>query len=190
VTDPVEAYPLTWAGEQTPPPPEPEPSHFKVTLGAAIRVVRDEVYLLGGRELIISSNIPLRRYGTPHSESRAAGRRGVAAYSPIRRSRCASPVTDGWASAKRTSDSRLGATQTGSLSARKFCQCEGVNFSGLYGLAGMIPSNGCRESLNRESSLDAGHPSRQPLQRIRREFCPVVIRFFECPQLRQRQCAA
>lgn len=76
---PIEAYPLTWPLGR-PRTKWPEQSNFDVTLGRAIQDVRKEVNLLGGRDLIISSNLPMRRDGLPYANSSQPDDRGVAVY--------------------------------------------------------------------------------------------------------------
>ena len=76
---PIEAFPLQWPpGRQR--TQRPERSNFAVTLGRAIRDVQDEVRKLGGSQLVISSNLPLRRDGMPYANSRQPEDRGVAVY--------------------------------------------------------------------------------------------------------------
>lgn len=76
---PTEAYPLQWpAGKAR--AKWPEQSRFRVALGAAIREVQNEVRLLGGSMLVISSNLPLRRDGMPYANSSQPNDRGVAVY--------------------------------------------------------------------------------------------------------------
>lgn len=75
----IEAFPLTW------PPGKkrqqwPEESRFRCTLGNAIKEVQAEVSRLGGRDLIISSNLPLRRDGIPYANASQPDDRGVAVY--------------------------------------------------------------------------------------------------------------
>lgn len=75
----IEAYPLTW------PPGKArtrygEVSRFRCALGAAIKEVQAEVSRLGGRDLIISSNLPLRRDGVPYANASQPDDRGVAVY--------------------------------------------------------------------------------------------------------------
>ena len=79
MTAPLEAFPLTWPAGR-PREKRPETSRFLATLGAAIREVREEVERLGGRGLIISSNLPLRRDGMPYASSSQPADRGVAVY--------------------------------------------------------------------------------------------------------------
>lgn len=76
---PTEAYPLTWPLGR-PRTRWPEHSNFDVTLGRAIQDVRDEVSRLGGRNLIISSNMPTRRDGLPYANASQPADRGVAVY--------------------------------------------------------------------------------------------------------------
>jgi len=80
----IEAYPLTW------PPGRPrsarqETALFKTPLGAAIRRVQREVNLLGGRELVISSNLPLRRDGAPTLRAGYIRDLGVAVYFALKK---------------------------------------------------------------------------------------------------------
>lgn len=76
---PTEAYPLTF-----PPGRErskwPEQSRFRVTLGQAIKEVQVEVERLGGRDLVISSNLALRRDGMPYASGAQPQDKGVAVY--------------------------------------------------------------------------------------------------------------
>lgn len=75
----IDAYPLTW------PPGKPrqrgrERARFKTNLGAAIKNVQREVQMLWGSDLVISSNLPLRRDGIPMARSGYIGDVGVAVY--------------------------------------------------------------------------------------------------------------
>lgn len=75
----IEAYPLTW------PPGKPrqhgrEQARFKTLLGKAIQNVQRQVSLLDGRDLVISSNLPLRRDGAPMARAGYIGDVGVAVY--------------------------------------------------------------------------------------------------------------
>ena len=76
---PTEAYPLQWPAGR-PRKQWPERSNFEVTLGRAIRDVQDEVRRLGGSQLVISSNLPLRRDGIPYANASQPKDRGVAVY--------------------------------------------------------------------------------------------------------------
>jgi hypothetical protein len=63
----IEAYPLTW------PPGRPRAGFrpgapFKVTLGRSVQDVQYEVRMLGGTDLIISTNMPLRKDGLPYTK--------------------------------------------------------------------------------------------------------------------------
>lgn len=74
----IDAYPLAW------PPGRPrqhcsESGRFKVLLGRSIQDLQYEVRLLGGSDLIISSNLPLRKDGLPRAD-RAIYDHGVAVY--------------------------------------------------------------------------------------------------------------
>lgn len=76
---PTEAYPLTWPLGR-PRSRWPEHSNFDVTFGRAIQDIRKEVNLLGGSQLIISSNMPTRRDGLPYANASQPADRGVAVY--------------------------------------------------------------------------------------------------------------
>lgn len=76
---PTEAYPLQWPAGR-PRQGGRERAQFKTALGGAIANVQREVANLGGRNLVISSNLPLRRDGVPMARSGYVGNVGVAVY--------------------------------------------------------------------------------------------------------------
>lgn len=75
----IKAFPLTWPPSK-PRTRSPESSRFETSLGKAIREVQEEVARLGGRDLVISSNLPLRRDGVPYANASPPADRGVAVY--------------------------------------------------------------------------------------------------------------
>lgn len=80
----IDAYPLTW------PPGKPKQhgrdrARFKTTLGKAIQNVQREVELLFGRDLVISSNLPLRKDGSPFARPGYIGDQGVAVYFELKK---------------------------------------------------------------------------------------------------------
>lgn len=79
MADVIEAFPLTWPPGR-PRTKWPDQSRFRTTLGVAIREVQNEVGRLGGSNLIISSNLPLRRDGMPYANASQPADRGVAVY--------------------------------------------------------------------------------------------------------------
>ncbi len=79
MTDLIEAYPLCWPVHR-PRARYRESARFKTTLGRAIDNVQREVMLLGGINLVISSNQPLNRDGTPSARRTYIGDEGVAVY--------------------------------------------------------------------------------------------------------------
>lgn len=81
---PTEAYPLTWP-QGRPRTKWPEASRFDATLGAAVKDVQHEVALLGGVDLIISSNLATRRDGLPYANSAQPDDRGVAVYFTLKK---------------------------------------------------------------------------------------------------------
>lgn len=81
---PTEAYPLAW------PTGRPrqhcrEAARFKTPLGTAVVNVQREVERLGGRDLVITSNQPLRRDGMPSARGGYVSDRGVAVYFMLRK---------------------------------------------------------------------------------------------------------
>jgi hypothetical protein len=84
VNDSPDAYPLNW------PPGRPrahgrERSQFKAKLGAAVQNIRNEVRLLGGSGLVISTNIELRKDGLPRADRSAPYDVGVAVYFTLKK---------------------------------------------------------------------------------------------------------
>lgn len=83
-SDNPDAYPLNW------PPGRPrsngtEKAAFKTTLGAAVNDVRREVRMLGGVDLVISTNIELRKDGFPRADRAAPRDTGVAVYFKLKK---------------------------------------------------------------------------------------------------------
>jgi hypothetical protein len=84
MNDNPDAYPLNW------PPGRVrqncrERSLFKTTPGAAVQDIRREVRMLGGTELVISTNIELRLDGYPRSNRPAPHDKGVAVYFKLKK---------------------------------------------------------------------------------------------------------
>lgn len=75
----IEAYPLQWPLGK-PRNKYGQRSRFDTTLGKAIKSVQNEVRQLGGRDLIISSNLSLRLDGLPYASQREPDDAGVAVY--------------------------------------------------------------------------------------------------------------
>lgn len=75
----IEAYPLYW--------PEgwkrcnyPQGSQFNCTFGKARAGLINEICRLGGSDIILSTNIPLRQDGLPYASAREPDDSGVAVY--------------------------------------------------------------------------------------------------------------
>lgn len=79
MTAPTSAYPLTWPVNR-PRAASRHGASFKQTLGSALNELRYEVRLLGATELLVSSDLPLRRDGEPRSDTRMPADPGVAVY--------------------------------------------------------------------------------------------------------------
>jgi hypothetical protein len=79
VTDPTEAFPLQWPVSR-PRTQRREKAVFKVTMGRSLRDIQDEVRMLGGSNLVISTNMPLRMDGLPTTARRTIADPGAAAY--------------------------------------------------------------------------------------------------------------
>lgn len=84
VTDMIEAYPLCWPISR-PRARYTESARFKTTLGKAIDNLQREVAMLGGLRLVISSNQPLNRDGTPSARRIWIGDCGVAVYFDLKK---------------------------------------------------------------------------------------------------------
>lgn len=78
----ISAFPLTWP-DGWPRAKALKPSPYKVTTDSALNALLGDLRLMGGRNAIVSSNVPLRRDGTmyrgDHSET-AMPDPGVAVY--------------------------------------------------------------------------------------------------------------
>lgn len=78
-----EAYPLHWpAGYQRTAVHRRRPSQFKQSMDRAQKFLREEIKRLGGRDLIVSTNLPLRLDGLLYSDwmKRKIDDPGVAIY--------------------------------------------------------------------------------------------------------------
>lgn len=79
--EPDKRYPLCWPdGWKRTPVNRVTWSRFKVSEGRARDEMADEIYRLGGRNLIISTNIELRQDGMPYAGRRSPADTGVAVY--------------------------------------------------------------------------------------------------------------
>ena len=77
----MEAYPLQWPYyQQRTPHYKIQKSRFETTFDIARKLVFDEIKRLGGRDPILSTNIPLRKDGYPYASAREPDDRGVAVY--------------------------------------------------------------------------------------------------------------
>jgi hypothetical protein len=77
----IDAFPLAWPHHVPRTAPERRISgSFMVTPGQAMEELVKEVRLSGGRDLILSSNVPIRRDGLPYTNAREPADPGVAAY--------------------------------------------------------------------------------------------------------------
>jgi hypothetical protein len=77
----VQAYPLTWAAMYPRTPrAQRESARFEVSFSTARDELLNELRLLGATNVIISSNVPLRRDGLPYANFREPEDPGVAVY--------------------------------------------------------------------------------------------------------------
>lgn len=77
----LEAYPLTWPTDQgRTPSHQRERGRFEVGFARARDELLAELGRMGAKEIIISSNVPLRRDGLPYSDAREPPDPGVAVY--------------------------------------------------------------------------------------------------------------
>lgn len=75
----IEAYPLQWP-PAWPRTKRPESARFDTSFGIARNRLLDELRLLGATDVIISSNIELRRDGLPYSNQRQPDDPAIAVY--------------------------------------------------------------------------------------------------------------
>lgn len=76
---PIEAYPLTWpVGRKR--STHKSSDRFDISFARARDACAYEVRLLGGKNLIVSSNVPLRRDGLPYADFKTPEDNGVAVY--------------------------------------------------------------------------------------------------------------
>lgn len=75
----ITAYPLAWP-PAWPRTERPEWSRFAASQSEAQNGIIRELRLLGARDIIISTNIPLRQDGMPYASRRAPEDQGVAVY--------------------------------------------------------------------------------------------------------------
>jgi hypothetical protein len=77
----IEAHPLSWPVWRTRTPRgRREPARFETTFAAARDGLLKEIELMGGRRVVLSSNIPLRRDGLPYANAPRPDDVGVAVY--------------------------------------------------------------------------------------------------------------
>lgn len=75
----TEAYPLHWP-EGRPRTKRPQPSRFGVSFASARDGLVEEIERLGGRNVVISTNVALRQDGLPYANQRTPDDPGVAVY--------------------------------------------------------------------------------------------------------------
>lgn len=75
----IEAFPLTWP-QAWPRTERPTWARFRTPHGEALNHLLRELNLLGARDVIISSNVPVRRDGLPYAGYRTPEDPGVAVY--------------------------------------------------------------------------------------------------------------
>ncbi len=79
MTDRIDAYPLCWPAGR-PRTKYPERARFDTTQDSAQRNLLWELERLGAKDVVISTNIPLRRDGLPYANYRTPHDQGVAVY--------------------------------------------------------------------------------------------------------------
>lgn len=75
----IDAYPLSWPAHW-PRTARPEPSRFGVTFAVARDHLLDELARLGATDIVLSSNVELRRDGLPYANRPEPDDPGVAVY--------------------------------------------------------------------------------------------------------------
>ena len=84
ITKPPDPYPLTWpAGKVRTKPHRRETARFKVTPEQAMREMLEELQTprrYGARNVVVTSNVPMRRDGLPYANYRKPEDPGVSVY--------------------------------------------------------------------------------------------------------------
>lgn len=75
----IQAFPLSWPAAY-PRTNRPQPGRFSTSFAVARDQIIREIKLLGGRDLIISTNIPVKNDGMPYASFRKPDDAGVAVY--------------------------------------------------------------------------------------------------------------
>lgn len=83
----IEAYPLQWPVGY-PRTKYPARSKFRETFAYGIRSINRELKLLGAKDVVISTNIPLRNDGLPYSSFKLPEDNGVAVYFTLFNNSC------------------------------------------------------------------------------------------------------
>lgn len=77
----TQRYPLTWPGGQPRTPPHMKQyARFDTSQEIAQQRIMDEIWRLGGSDIIISTNIELRKDGMPYASGKPPSDTGVAVY--------------------------------------------------------------------------------------------------------------
>lgn len=79
MSEPIEAFPLQWPLGR-PRSKMPQRAQFKLTFGSALSDLQREARMLGAAQLVVSTNLPLRRDGMPMANRSPIGDPGVAVY--------------------------------------------------------------------------------------------------------------
>lgn len=79
---PTEAFPLTWPNgwERTPVRDRARWSQFRQTDGTALNLLKDELRRLGATDVLISSNLALRKDGMPYANQPRTDDEAIAVY--------------------------------------------------------------------------------------------------------------
>lgn len=81
MTHSPDAYPLQWpAGIRRTPDQDRRRGSFQVSAASATQSLVDEIARSGGHDVVISSNLPVRRDGLPYANAREPSDPGVAVY--------------------------------------------------------------------------------------------------------------
>lgn len=97
----IEAYPLAWPdGWPRRPSHQRSASKYEVTFLRARDELARQLKLAGGRDVVISTNIPLRRDGLPLANMREPNDPGVAVYWTDRKRRPRVIACDHWRTAR------------------------------------------------------------------------------------------
>lgn len=194
MTDSVEAYPLQWP-DGWPRTKSPQRSRFQVSLRVARDELVEEIRRLGGRSVVISTNLKVRLDGLPYATQRMPDDPGVAVYFTLKgRQQCIpcdrwSKVQDNLQAIRKTVEAlrgleRWGAKHMVDAAFRGFEALPGTSEQDWWRVLGFDGPQATRESIRDRyrELVRLRHPdkggSHEEMQRLNDAYA-AALRSFE-----------